>query len=182
MITNIQITLAVESMIQYLSDGVNSEGLVDTPRRVVDFYEWFKQPARPVMTTFKNNGYNHMVIVNNIPFYSLCEHHLLPFFGTATIAYFPNKSILGLSKIPRLLDFHSRRLQTQEYLTRSVAVDLGQIVDAKGVAVTLSGRHLCMEMRGVQRPNTLTSTTHYLGIFESDSSTRQEYLTHVIKS
>ncbi len=152
------------------------EGLEDTPKRVAKFYKEFLTPEPFTFTTFESEEYDSMIIQTGIPFYSLCEHHLLPFFGTATIAYLPNDRIVGLSKLARTIDFYSRRLQNQERITKQVADRLYEELDAKGVAVTLEARHLCMEMRGIKKPGAVTTTSTLLGLFRDNQSVRQEYL------
>lgn len=157
-------------------DNPAREGLQKTPQRYARFLEEFMSPPKFTPTMFKGEGYDEMVIQDNIPFYSLCEHHLLPFFGHGTIAYIPNKKIIGLSKLARMLEHFSRRLQNQERITAQVADCLNDITKAKGVGVVLQARHLCMEMRGVSRPNIETSTSALRGYFKSRSQTRAEFL------
>jgi GTP cyclohydrolase I len=129
------------------------------------------------MTTFENEGNtNEMIIVSNIPFFSLCEHHLAPFFGTASIAYIPNTKIVGLSKIPRTLDKFARRPQNQERITNDVANYLLEKLEAKGVAVVIKARHLCVEMRGVEKHDCQTTTSAMRGTFANDLNCRQEFL------
>jgi GTP cyclohydrolase I len=120
--------------------------------------------------------YNEMVIVRNIDFYSLCEHHLLPFFGKCHVAYLPNRRVVGLSKLPRLVDAFSRRLQVQERLTSQIADTIREKIDPHGVAVVMEATHLCMAMRGVEKQNAVTVTSAMLGVFHSDARTRHEFL------
>ena len=117
-----------------------------------------------------------MVTVQDIEFFSMCEHHLLPFFGVAHVAYIPDGKIIGLSKIPRIVDMFSRRLQVQERMTKEIATMLQDTLKPKGVAVIIEGQHMCMQMRGVQNKNSYASTSHMLGIFREDSKTRKEFL------
>ena len=117
-----------------------------------------------------------MVIVKDIEFYSLCEHHLIPFYGKAHVGYIPNGKIIGLSKIPRIIDFYARRLQVQERLTNQIATCIQDLLNPKGVAVIMEGRHFCMLMRGVQKQNSIASTSSMLGTFKEKSSTRNEFL------
>lgn len=168
--------IAVVTLIKLTGDDCNREGLYDTPKRHVKFLEEFTHPAPFKFTTFKNEGNDEMIIVKDIPFYSLCEHHLVPFFGIGHIAYIPNKKIVGLSKIPRTLDMYARRLQNQERITKQVAAYLIKELRPKGVAVVLSARHLCMEMRGVEKPGTFTLTSEMTGVFKTQINARQEFL------
>ena len=117
-----------------------------------------------------------MIIVKDIEFYSLCEHHLIPFYGKAHVGYIPNGKIIGLSKIPRIIDFYSRRLQIQERLTNQIATCIQDLLNPKGVAVIMEGRHFCMLMRGVQKQNSIASTSSMLGAFKDKSTTRNEFL------
>jgi GTP cyclohydrolase I len=156
-------------------DG-NREGLKETPARVLRFYEEFLHPPELKFTTFDAEGMNEMVCVHNIPFYSICEHHLVPFFGEGHIAYIPNKKIVGLSKLPRVLDMFARRFQNQERITAQTATYIEEHLSAFGVAVVLKARHMCMEMRGVRKPGTYTTTSTMLGVFKTDFNARQEFL------
>jgi len=162
------------------------EGLRDTPRRVAAAWEemlWgYKQDPSDIFTTFEADGYQDLVLVKDIPFYSMCEHHLLPFHGRAHIAYIPDKRIVGLSKLARLLEIYARRLQVQERLTYQVADELSKRLEAKGVMVVVEAEHLCMAMRGVQKPGTLTITSAVRGAFDSDSTLRAETLSLMRKS
>ena len=117
-----------------------------------------------------------MIIVKDIEFYSLCEHHLIPFYGKAHVGYIPNGKIIGLSKIPRIIDFYARRLQVQERLTNQIATCIQDLLNPKGVAVVMEGRHFCMLMRGVQKQNSIASTSSMLGAFKDQSTTRNEFL------
>lgn len=152
------------------------EGLIETPMRYVKFLDEFLNPPDFKFTTFANDGKDEMVIVQDIAFYSLCEHHLAPFFGVGHIAYIPNKKIAGLSKIPRTLDMFARRLQNQERIAHQVAETLMEKLNPKGVAVVLKARHLCMEMRGIKKPGAQTTTSAMRGVFETDLNCRQEFL------
>ena len=123
-----------------------------------------------------NESAKDMVIVKDIEFYSLCEHHLIPFYGKAHVGYIPDGKIIGLSKIPRIIDFYARRLQVQERLTNQIATCIQDLLNPKGVAVIMEGRHFCMLMRGVQKQNSIASTSSMLGTFKEKSSTRNEFL------
>jgi len=166
----------IRAIIESLDDNPDREGLIDTPRRYEAFLEEFLSPEEFQPTVFTNEGYSEMVIQRNITFYSICEHHLLPFFGTATVAYIPDKKILGLSKLARTVDHFSRRLQNQERITTQIADFLQKELSPKGVGVVLTARHLCMEMRGIKKPNAHTTTSCLYGLFQTNTSTRTEFL------
>jgi GTP cyclohydrolase I len=171
-----EISEIIAELLPYLDKEPEREGLQKTPARYQRFVKEFftEQPFK--LTVFKNEGYDEMVIQTNIAFYSICEHHLLPFFGYGAIAYIPDKNIVGLSKLARTLNHFSRRLQTQERLTTQVVEFLEERLQPKGIGVMLTGRHLCMEMRGVQKPGTQTTTSALRGSFKSNPSTRAEFL------
>lgn len=166
----------IYELLPHLDSSPNREGLSETPARYQAFIKEFfdNKPFR--LTVFENEGYDEMVIQTNIAFYSLCEHHLLPFFGYGAIAYIPNKKIVGLSKLARTLDHFSRRLQTQERIATQVADFLQEKLQPKGIGVVLTARHLCMEMRGVEKPGTQTTTSCLKGSFKSNALTRSEFL------
>jgi GTP cyclohydrolase I len=167
----------VRNLLTNLGEDVTREGLLDTPRRYLSFLgEFLAQKEEFRFTTFENDGSDEMIIVKDINYFSLCEHHLVPFFGTAAVAYIPNGKIVGLSKIPRTVDFFARRLQNQERITKQVADFLQEKLNPLGVAVVLTGRHMCMEMRGVQKPGCVTTTSATLGAFRDEMNTRQEFL------
>lgn len=160
-----------------LVDGdADREGLRETPKRYAKFFKEFlgKEPFN--ITTFDSEGYDEMITQKDIPFYSLCEHHMVPFFGTATISYIPGDKIVGLSKLARILTHFSRNLQNQERITKQVAELLEETVKPLGVGVSLTARHLCMEMRGIEKPGAQTTTTYLTGEFKSNPSTRAEFL------
>lgn len=158
-------------------DNANREGLADTPRRYVKFLTEFLTPAPFNMTTFDSENYDEMVVVSNIPFFSLCEHHLAPFFGVGAIGYVPGgNKMVGLSKLPRVLEMFARRFQNQERITSQVADYITEHLEPKGVGVILRARHLCVEMRGVKKHNTWTTTSKMTGIFKDDLNCRQEFL------
>lgn len=167
---------AIMQVLAVTGNDVTREGLVETPKRYVKFLDEFFNPADFNFTTFEDDSASEMVIVKSIPFYSMCEHHLAPFFGTADIAYIPNGRIVGLSKIPRVLDLYARRPQNQERITRQVCEHLEKALEPKGVAVVLRARHMCMEMRGVEKPGAETITSAMAGVFKSQFNTRQEFL------
>jgi GTP cyclohydrolase I len=166
----------VKSILEFIGENVDREGLKDTPKRYIKFLQEFLNPQKFEMTSFNSEGMNEMVIVKDIQFYSLCEHHLAPFFGIASIAYIPNGRIVGISKLPRLVDHYSRRLQNQERITSQVAEHLMDATNAIGVAVVLNARHMCMEMRGIKASGANTTTSKMLGVFSTDVNARQEFL------
>lgn len=149
-----------------LDNNAQREGLLDTPRRWAEYLISVTTPKDFKFTTFDAEGYDQMVVQKNIPFYSMCEHHLAPFFGVATVAYIPNKKIVGLSKLARAVEHFASRLQNQERITEEVAKFLYERLQPKGVGVMLRARHLCMEMRGVKKPGTETATCSLLGCFK----------------
>ena len=165
-----------ERILEHLGEDVTREGLADTPRRYVKFMREFLSPPVFEFTTFDAEGTDEMIIVNNIPFYSLCEHHTAPFFGTAAIAYVPDKKIVGLSKIPRTLDLYANKFQNQERITTQVADRIMLELEPKGVAVLIRAQHLCMSMRGVRKHDTWTTTSKLLGVFKDDEKARNEFL------
>ncbi|MCS7001804.1 MAG: GTP cyclohydrolase I FolE [Dehalococcoidia bacterium] len=171
---------AVRELIAAAGLDVNAEGLIDTPRRVTDMYrELFagieRNPMDDLQVTF-NEHHDEMVIVKDIPFYSLCEHHFVPFFGVAHIGYLPNGRVVGLSKLARVLETFARRPSVQERLTDQVADTLMQALEPRGVAVVIKAEHLCMTMRGVKKPGALTVTSANRGQFRTDTATRLEFL------
>ena len=166
----------VKRLLQYFGEDVNREGLKDTPKRYVKFFKEFLNPPKWNCTTFKGEGYDEMIVQTNIPFHSLCEHHIAPFFGEGNIAYIPNERIVGLSKLARTLETYSRRLQNQERITTQVAEFLWKELQPKGVAVVLTAKHMCMEMRGVKKHDTNTTTSKMMGSFKEDYKARTEFL------
>ena len=166
----------ITELLQFMDKDPGREGLRDTPERYQKFIKEFFEDRPFNLTVFENEGYDEMVIQTNIAFYSLCEHHLLPFFGYGAVAYVPNKKIIGLSKLTRTLNHFSRRLQTQERITTQVAEFLEEKLQPKGIGVVLTARHLCMEMRGVEKPGAQTTTSCLKGSFKANASTRSEFL------
>ena len=168
-------------MIDQLVTDSDREGLEDTPERVASAMEFLtdgynRSPEELFEGALFEIEYDEMVIVEDIDFYSLCEHHLLPFYGQAHIAYIPDQRVVGLSKLSRLVDLYARRLQVQERLTTQVAETIQDIVEPKGVGVVVEGHHLCMMMRGVQKQNAKAVTSSMLDLFRRDSRTRMEFL------
>jgi len=176
MVTMTDIQKNIRAIIESLDDNPDREGLIDTPRRYESFLREFLSPEDFSPTVFTSEGYDEMIVQRNIPFYSMCEHHLLPFFGTATVAYIPADKIIGLSKLARTVDYFSRRLQNQERVTMQIADFLNNELSPKGVGVVLTARHLCMEMRGIEKPGAETTTSCLRGLFKTDASTRSEFL------
>lgn len=159
-----------------LFDDPDREGLKDTPKRYIKFLTEFLNPPQWECTTFDAEGYDEMVIQSNIPFNSLCEHHLAAFHGVGHIAYIPDKKIVGLSKLARTLETYSRRFQNQERITNQVAEFLHEQLQPKGVAVVLKAHHTCMSMRGVKKHDTWTTTSKMTGLFKDDLNCRNEFL------
>lgn len=159
-----------------LVDDSSREGLQDTPRRWAKMFNELTSGHEFSMTTFKNEGTDEMVVEVGIPFYSLCEHHLAPFFGTAVVAYIPDKRIVGISKLCRTVDHFARSLQVQERMTMQVANKLQEALKPRGVAVMLRARHMCQEMRGVRKSGVETVTTCLKGVFLKQPATRQEFM------
>ena len=172
---------AVKMILEHIGEDPNREGLVKTPARVTKSFEFLTSGYSVDIDKIMNDAvfhekYDEMVIVRNIDFYSLCEHHLLPFYGKCHVAYIPKGKVIGLSKIPRIVDAYSRRLQVQERLTNQIAECLMDNLNPLGVAVVMEGIHMCMLIRGVQKQNTFATTSSMLGAFRSDKGTRMEFL------
>ncbi|MBQ28147.1 MAG: GTP cyclohydrolase I FolE [Nitrospiraceae bacterium] len=180
-----QITLDIRTLVEHLlisvGENPSREGLKKTPERVEKAFQFMTKGYQEDVDDVLNKAlfpidYDEMVIVKDIDFYSLCEHHLLPFFGKCHVAYIPNGKIVGLSKIPRLVEVFSRRLQVQERLTVQIAEALETRLQPQGVAVVVEGFHLCMMMRGVQKQNAYATTSSMLGEFRNQQKTREEFL------
>lgn len=166
-------------ILQYLGEDPTREGLRETPKRYIKFMREFLQPKEFNFTSFDAEGTDEMIIQTNIPFYSLCEHHTAPFFGTAAVAYIPDKKIVGLSKLARTVDLFANRFQNQERITSQIAEKIQKELNPKGVAVSLKAQHLCMSMRGVKKHDTWTTTTKLLGLFKEDQDARNEFLSYI---
>ncbi|MGH7193295.1 MAG: GTP cyclohydrolase I FolE [Candidatus Saccharimonadales bacterium] len=166
----------IAQLLTFMDEHPGREGLSRTPERYQKFLKEFFTEKPFDVTVFKNEGYDEMVVQTNIAFYSVCEHHLLPFFGHGAIAYVPDAKIVGLSKLARTLEHFSHRLQTQERLTTEVTEFLEAKLKPKGVGVTLTARHLCMEMRGIKQPGAQTTTSCLRGLFKKNPLTRDEFL------
>ncbi len=181
---NGRVEAAVREILTEIGEDPDREGLVGTPARVHRMYieltaGYHVDPARLVNGAIFDEDYSEMVVVKDIPFYSLCEHHLLPFFGAAAVAYIPKGRVLGLSKIPRVVEMYARRLQVQERLTQQIADFLQDNLEPQGVGVVLEATHLCASMRGVRKPGTVMTTSAVLGLFRSRDKTRAEFLAHL---
>ena len=171
----IKIEESVRSLLTAIGEDAEREGLLDTPKRVARFYtEWLEYEKQQKEYASFHANYNNMVIVKDIPFYSLCEHHMIPFFGKAHIGYIPSGSVLGLSKLVRILNKYARRLQIQERLTTEVVDEIVKKISPAGVMVVIEAEHLCMSMRGVRTPGSKTVTSEIRGQF-NDISTRSEF-------
>jgi len=175
-----------KSLIESIGEDPNREGLIKTPQRVAKSWDYFSKGYREklddvINEAIFNEDCSDMVVVRDIEFFSMCEHHMIPFFGRAHVGYLPNGKVIGLSKIPRIVDMFSRRLQVQERLTHQVANTLNDVLDPVGVAVVMEGRHLCMQMRGVAKQNSFASTSAMLGQFRKSSETRAEFLSIISK-
>jgi GTP cyclohydrolase I len=173
-----------KEVIENIGEDPSREGLLKTPERVAKAMQFLTQgydqdPAEILKSAMFAEKYDEMVIVKDIELYSLCEHHMLPFFGKCHIAYIPNGHIVGLSKFPRMVDAFSRRLQVQERLTDQIRDCLHETLKPQGVAVCIEAQHLCMQMRGVQKQNSITTTSAFSGAFMEEDITRQEFMSLV---
>ena len=176
-----EIQALIEQLLGLLGEDQSREGLVKTPERVAQAFRFFTQGYQQDVDEVLNGAlysvkYDEMVLVRDIDFFSLCEHHLLPFYGKCHVAYIPNEHVVGLSKIPRLVEIFSRRLQVQERLTVQIAETLQEKLKPQGVAVVIEARHLCMMMRGVETPNAVAVTSSMHGVFLNQQKTREELL------
>lgn len=179
-----QIEGAVKEILAAVGEDPAREGLEATPGRVARSYTELLEGYRVDPEKLINNAifdveYDDMVIVRDIEYYSLCEHHMLPFMGHAHVAYIPNEKVIGLSKIPRIVDMFARRLQVQERLTRQIAEFISEVLDAKGVAVVIDGAHMCSQIRGVQKCHSGMTTSSMLGVFRDNQQTRAEFMAHL---
>ncbi len=175
---------SVREILREIGEDPGREGLIGTPERVHRMYTeltagYHVDPERLINGAVFDVGYSEMVVVKDIPFYSLCEHHLLPFFGTAAVAYIPRGRVIGLSKIPRVVEMYARRLQVQERLTQQVAEFIETRLEPQGVGVVIEATHLCAVMRGVRKPGTVMTTSAVLGLFRSRDKTRAEFFAHL---
>ena len=177
-----EVEAAVRTLIAFAGDDPDREGLRDTPRRVAaayeDFFAGYGQDAADALDrTFEDLGsYDDIVIVRDIPFYSHCEHHMVPFVGKAHVAYYPGEKVVGLSKLARVVDVFARRLQTQERLTGQVVQAVDEALKPRGIAVMIEAEHQCMTLRGAQKHGASTVTTQFTGVFKTDPTLRQRFL------
>ena len=175
---------AVKSILTHIGEDISREGLVDTPKRVKKAWEFMcsgyqQNPQEIIKQALFTSSNDEMVVVKDIEFYSMCEHHMLPIIGKAHVAYIPNGKVIGLSKIPRIVNVYARRLQIQEQLTEQIAEAINEAISPKGVAVMIDARHMCMEMRGVQKICSSTVTSALRGLFKKDKKTKDEFLSIV---
>jgi GTP cyclohydrolase I len=177
------IEYSIKDILSYLGEDPNREGLIDTPKRVRKswdkLYGGYKLTAEQILgTSFDEFGdYDEMVLLKDIDFFSTCEHHMLPFMGKVHVAYIPNKKVVGISKLARLVEMHARRLQIQERMTADIANDIERILEPLGVAVLVEGQHYCIKARGIEKINSIMSTSKLTGVFKTNSMARSEFLT-----
>ena len=173
---------AVRTLIRWIGDNPEREGLIDTPARVVKAYEdlysgYRLDPAAPLSRVFEEvNGYQDMVLLRDVEFYSACEHHMVPFVGKAHIAYYPRNGVVGLSKLARVIDGYARRLQTQENLTAQIFDTIQTTLNPRGIALMIEAEHMCMSMRGVQKKGVSTVTTRFTGVFDEDIAKQNRFM------
>ena len=182
-----QVEAAVREILDSVGEDPQREGLLDTPKRVARMYDellagYRVDPVALINDALFDVSYDEMVIVRDIEYYSLCEHHLLPFLGRAHVAYLPGDKVIGLSKIPRIVDMFARRLQVQERMTRQIAEFMEDVLHPMGVGVVVEGAHLCSMMRGVKKTNARMTTSAMCGTFKDNPKTRQEFLDHLARS
>ena len=176
-----KLEMNTKNLLELLGEDPSREGLLNTPKRVAKAWEFLTKGYNENLDDLINNAIfegesKDMVIVKNIEFYSLCEHHMIPFYGKAHIGYIPDGKIIGLSKLARITDLFSQRLQVQERLTNQIAQCLQEVLNPRGVAVVLEGKHFCMLSRGVQKQNSIATSSSMLGVFREKESTRNEFL------
>lgn len=180
-LVKVQMMDAVRRIIEGVGEDPQREGLLKTPKRVAEAMQFLTQGYNQSLETIVNGaifdeGHNEMVLVRDIDLFSMCEHHMLPFMGKAHVAYIPNQKVVGLSKIARIVEMYARRMQVQERLTRQVAEAIETVLEPQGVAVVIEATHMCMVMRGVQKPGSWTVTSAMLGSFHEEQKTREEFL------
>ncbi len=175
----------IKEILKLIGEDPDREGLVDTPKRVAKMYlyeifEGYRQSPEGILNNAVfHSDYEEMVIVKDIDFYSMCEHHLIPFFGVVHVGYIPDGKLIGLSKIPRLVDMFARRLQIQEQMTVQIAKTLEELLEPKGVAVVVEAIHLCSVMRGIKKPRNKMITSEVRGAFRKHQKTREEFFSHI---
>ena len=182
--TKLLVAKGVRSILEAVGDEIDIQGTADTPRRVAQMYDellsgYTIDPRQLLNGALFDVEYDEMVVVSDIDFYSLCEHHLLPFYGKAHVGYLPYKKVVGLSKIPRLVNMFARRLQVQERMTQQIATFMDDLISPRGVGVVVEGTHLCTSMRGVRKAGAKMVTSAVKGVFRSNPSTREEFMAHV---
>ncbi len=180
--TVLRLEKIVREQLKLIGEDPKREGLLKTPHRVAKSLQFLTKGYYEDVHTILNNAVfsentNEMVIVKDIDYFSMCEHHMLPFYGKIHVAYIPSKKIVGLSKIPRIVDMFARRLQVQERMTRQIADTLFEVLEPEGVGVVCEGKHMCMMMRGVEKQHSLATTSAMLGVFQNNIKTRSEFLT-----
>jgi GTP cyclohydrolase I len=179
--TNDDMEGSVARILEYIGENPNRDGLKDTPKRIVqsweDLYKGYKQNPKSLVKVFNCESYTGMVLLKDIELYSMCEHHMLPFVGRCHIAYIPNKKVIGISKLARIMEVYARRLQIQERLTDEIASCIEKLLKPKGVAVMIEAEHFCMRMRGVGKQNSIMVTSSLTGVFLKEEATRNEFLT-----
>jgi GTP cyclohydrolase IA len=178
---------SVKNILEYIGEDVNREGLVKTPSRVRKAFEFMcsgyhQDPEEIINSALFTSTNDEMVVIKDIEFYSMCEHHMLPIIGKAHIAYIPDGKVVGLSKIPRVVDVFARRLQIQEQMTEDICDALNKALKPKGVAVMIDARHMCMEMRGVEKICSTTVTSALRGLFKREKKTKDEFLSIIVQS
>ena len=174
----------ISAMLQIVGDDVDTQGTAGTPKRVANMYDellsgYSTDPVELLNGALFDVEYDEMIIVKDIDFYSLCEHHLLPFYGRAHVGYIPKQKVIGLSKIPRLIEMFGRRLQVQERMTQQIATSMDELIQPTEIGVVIEAKHLCATMRGVRKPNTIMTTSAVRGQFKKNSLTREEFFSHV---
>jgi GTP cyclohydrolase I len=178
------IEVAVHNILSNIGENPEREGLLNTPNRVARMYQeltsgYHIDPVKMINGAVFNVDYDEMVVVKDIDFYSMCEHHMLPFYGKAHVAYIPDGKVIGLSKIPRIVEMFARRLQIQEQMTSQIANFIQETLNPQGVAVVVEGAHMCAMMRGVKKDNTKMVTSKMLGCFKESDKTRAEFMSHI---
>jgi len=176
-----EISSVYKGILSSLGEDADREGLLKTPERVAKALSFLTHgydidPVEILESALFTEEYSQMVVVKDIEVYSMCEHHMLPFFGKAHVAYIPNGKVVGLSKIPRVVDCYARRLQVQERLTNEIRDCIQSVLNPEGVAVIIEAQHMCMQMRGVQKQNSVTTTSAFTGLFEDSGKTREEFM------